>query len=290
MNLPPFPDEVVRISDLGGYLKLRLALDTVPWPDHASRLLAHMAWPNDVSRRDLWMAAQIGTQLNSETASAEEGAAAEDAVPYLSAQNPSFEYFKLFGGHAPLAQFASAALHDEIGRTQIRWGRVADILHLHYDMSTGKHMTRRGGASIRKVIDLIAAQSRIKGRSAANLWEIWTEFKDVAHLVTAALLILGDAKTRAESEGWDEAVQLSAYRVIMLAPEAVLAVGKSLQVYGLEVEIYGREDRLFDRETLWRIPDWVNVEPLPPPSRKLTKSDILVLNARRARPPARQTR
>ena len=66
MNLPPFAGKPVRIADLGEYLKTRLAVDTVPWPDHSWRLLAHMAWPNDAARRNLWMAAQIGMQLEPE--------------------------------------------------------------------------------------------------------------------------------------------------------------------------------------------------------------------------------
>src|SRR5262249_2889837 len=154
-------------------------------------------------------------------------------------------------------RFTSAALHDEIGKIQIRWARVAETLHGHYDMTAGNHMKRRGGASVGKVVELITANSRIKGRSSATVWAIWAEFKDVAHLVTAAVLLLAEAKMRGEREGWG--AQLSAHRVVMLAPEAVLAVGKSLQQYGLDVEVHGREDPLFDPNTLWRIPDWVNV-------------------------------
>ena len=107
---------------------------------------------------------------------------------------------------------------------QKRWGDVGDLLHLQYDMTTGSHMQRRGGASIRKVIDLKAAQSRSKGRSTASSWRVWTEFKDVAHLVAATVLLLTEAKMRIERERWP--AQLSAYRIVMLAPEAVLAVGK----------------------------------------------------------------
>jgi hypothetical protein len=291
MNLPPFPGDGFRIVDLGEYLKTRLAFDTVPWPDHSWRLLAHMAWPNDASRRDLWMAAQIGTQLQPERPSVREGAPLGNRdvnSSYLPAQNASWEYFRLFGGHAPLAHFASAALHNEIGQFQKRWADVADILHRHYDMTTGNHMRWRGGASIRKVIDLIVAQSRSKGHSAASLWRVWTEFKDVAHLVTAAVLLLAEAKMRIERGGWP--AQLSAYRIVMLAPEAVLGVGKSFQQYGLDVEVHGRDDPLFDPSTIWRIPDWMNVEPSPPPPRKLTCSDVQVLHARRARRPARHPR
>jgi hypothetical protein len=284
MNLPPFPGEGVRIANLGEYLKARLSLSTVPWPDYSWRLLAHMAWPNDDSRRNLWMAAQIGMKLDPAHAFDGEVVSADGTgatPPYLPARDASWEYFRLFGGHAPLARFASTALHDEIGKIQTRWARTANILHYHYDMTAGNYMKQRGGASIRKVIDLIAAQSRNKGRSDATSWAIWAEFKDVAHLVTAAVMLSYDAKLRSGREGSGQPAQLSAYRVVMLAPEGVLAIGKSWQEYCLDVD--GREDPLVDPNTFWRIPDWINVEALPPPARKLTKSDLCVLNARRAR-------
>jgi len=65
-------------------------------------------------------------------------------------------------------------------------------------------------------------------------------------------------------------MQLSPYHVVMLAPEAVLGVGKSLQEYGLEVAFHARRDPLFDPK-------------LAPPQCDLTRSDIRILNARRAR-------
>jgi hypothetical protein len=295
MNLPPFPGDGFRIADLGEYLKTRLALNTVPWPDMSSRLLAYMAWPNDANRRDLWMAAQIGTQLSPEKQVQGEGASADEpaqnasvdeakeTVPYLPAQDASWEYFGLFGGHVPLAQFATSALHDEIGRIQVRWARVSEIVHRHYDMSTGGHMQQRGGASVGKVIELIAKNSQAKGRGATTLWTFWTEFKDVAHLILAAYLLSAEAKAQSEREGWLQDTQLSPYHVVMLVPEAVLAVGKALQEYGLEVAVHVRHDPLFDPNTIWRIPDWMNIEPLAPPQCDLTPSDIRILNARRAR-------
>jgi hypothetical protein len=284
MNLPPFPGEQIRIADPGEFVRTRLGLDEVPWPDHSWRLLAHMAWPNDEAKRNLWMAAQIGTQLNPKEAERKERAPGEDAEatpPYLPAQNASWEYFHLFGGHVPLADFATQALHDEIASIQVRWADVADLVHLHYDMSTGKYMRRRGGASIRKAIDLKVAQSRSKGHSRPSQWRVWIEFKNVAHLVAAAMLLLGNAEAEMRTEG-DRSPHLSAYGVVMLAPEAVLAVGKSWQEYGLNVAVHGRDDPLLDPETVWRIPDWINVEPLPPPPRKLTRSDLQILQVRRA--------
>ncbi len=43
---------------------------------------------------------------------------------------------------------------------QQHWARVADILHLHYDLTKGHHQKRRGGPSIGKAISLIAAICR----------------------------------------------------------------------------------------------------------------------------------
>jgi hypothetical protein len=288
MNLPPFPGAPAHIADLGEYLKTQLAHDTVPWPDYSWRLLAHMAWPNDAGRRNLWMAAQIGTQLAQPADG--EGASASDTEttpPYLPVQNASWEYFRLFGGHASLAQFANAALHDEIGKIQIRWARVAYIVHRHCDMTGGNHMKRRGGASVGKVIELITKNSRVKGRSPSTVWAIWGEFKDVAHLVAATFLLLHEGKTQCGREGWRISTQLGPYAVVMKAPEAVLAVAKSFQEYGLGVAVHARDEPLLDPKSLWRIPDWVNVEALPLPSGKLATSESRILGARRARSPAR---
>jgi hypothetical protein len=150
-------------------------------------------------------------------------------------------------------------------------------------MSAGKYMRRRGGASIRKAIDLKVAHSRSKGRSRPSQWRIWSEFKDVAHLVAAAMLLLGNAEAEMGTKTeWSP--PLSAYGVVILAPEAVLAVGKSWQGYGLGVVAHGRDDPLLDPETVWRIPDWINVEPLAPPARKLTRSNLKTLQDRRAMP------
>jgi len=49
---------------LDDYLKTTLASNEVPRSNHSWRLLAYMAWSNDASWRNLWMAAQIGTQLD----------------------------------------------------------------------------------------------------------------------------------------------------------------------------------------------------------------------------------
>ena len=68
----------------------------------------------------------------------------------------------------------------------------------------------------------------------------------------------------------------------MLLPELVLSVAMSIENYGLGFMPNGRKEPLFDPETLWRIPSDVNLDPIDPPTRKITKTDLAVLNARRA--------
>jgi hypothetical protein len=68
----------------------------------------------------------------------------------------------------------------------------------------------------------------------------------------------------------------------MLAPELVISVAMTIEDYGLQHVAHGRAESLFDPKSLWRIPPDINVIPLPPPIRKITKIDLAVLNARRA--------
>jgi hypothetical protein len=161
---------------------------------------------------------------------------------------------------------------------QQHWARVADIVHLHYDLVHGRHQQRRGGASVGKAISLINANARSKGTGAAKVWEIWKTYKDVAQLVTAAVLLSGEAKTRYQAAPF----LLQPYRMAMLLPELVISVAMAIENYGLQQVAYGRTEPMFDPESLWRIPADINLTPLAPPIRKITRTDLAVLKARRA--------
>jgi hypothetical protein len=161
---------------------------------------------------------------------------------------------------------------------QQHWARVADIVHLHYDLVHGRHQARRGGASVGKAISLIDANARSKGTGAAKLWEIWTTYKDVAHLITAACLLSWDAKTRHQVPPF----LLQPYRMAMLLPEVVISVAMTFENHGLQQVAYGRTEPTFDPASLWRIPADINLTRLAPPVRKITRTDLAVLNARRA--------
>jgi hypothetical protein len=94
---------------------------------------------------------------------------------------------------------SDTSVPPELKLIQQHWARVADIVHLHWDLFHGGHQRRRGGASVAKAIAIIAANAKTKGTGAAKLWQIWAEFKDVAHLATAAVLISSEALRRRTS-------------------------------------------------------------------------------------------
>jgi len=166
---------------------------------------------------------------------------------------------------------------------QQHWARVADIFHLHYDLTQGQHQERRGGPSVGKAISLIAANAKAKGTGSAKLWEIWKAYKDVAHLVTAAMLVSADAQARYRIAPYQlEPHQLLPFRIAMLMPDLVIAVAMEFERYGLDRVAHGRKEPMFDSESLWRIPPDINVTPLAPPARKLISRDLTVLYARRA--------
>jgi hypothetical protein len=176
----------------------------------------------------------------------------------------------------------NAGVH-ELKIVQQHWARVADIVHLHYDLMHGEHQKARGGASVGKAISLISNKAKSKGTGAAKLWEIWSSYRDVAHLATAAVLVAGEVQTRHRAAPFRlKQAQFQPYQMAMLLPDLVIAVAMTVQDYGLEQVSHARTEPIFNPERVWRIPSDINVSPLPLPERKVTAEDIAVLNARRA--------
>lgn len=234
----------IGIIDLEHTVRARLSQGTVMWPLQAIPPLGYMAHPNDPDAR----AALIET---------------------------------LEGWSA-----GSTVTPERIRQMQVEWARIGDIFNLHHDIKTGAHQERRGGASIGKAIALAAAQTKSRGSSEANLWQTWARYKDVAHLVAAATMVTADAleRTKIKSFGdfglsWS---QLQPFLITMMLPDLVLSVGLHLQEYGLAHVPHGREEPMLDPETLWRIPDDINVRPMEPPVRKLNREAVQILGQRRA--------
>lgn len=243
MNIPPFP-RTIKISDFEFFLRARLSQKVVAWPEQAIRLVGYMGWPSDPEAR----------------------AASVSIVRQWSA--------------------GSSVVPPRLRSIQTDWVRVADIFNLHHDMTAGGHQQRRGGPSIGKAIAVAAGSTQARGAHAANLWRAWGEYKDVAHLVTAATIISHDARHWAEVKAYGEfglePDQLQPFPIAMMMPDFVMSLALSFQEYGLSTVPQPREDSTLDPETLWRVPQDVNVVAVPPPVRKIDRNGLAILNARRA--------
>jgi hypothetical protein len=68
----------------------------------------------------------------------------------------------------------------------------------------------------------------------------------------------------------------------MLMPDLVLAVALEFENRGLSNVPHARTLPVLDPETLWRIPQDINVAPVPPPTRTIRPQDKVLLNERRA--------
>jgi hypothetical protein len=124
-----------------------------------------------------------------------------------------------------------------------------------------------------------------RGTGDANLWKVWGNYKDVAHLVTSAALICAEVSTRLRNLPPGplglSPTQFVPFQMTLLFPDLILAVAKEFEAYGLGVS-EARPEPAFNPETVWQIPTDINVVPLPPLIRKLRPQDIVVLNNRRA--------
>jgi hypothetical protein len=242
LDIPPFPRQI-EISDLENFLKNRIRETIVMWPNQAVPLLGAMSRPNDEAARDKLMG--------------------------------------ILRSWADHSGHGRPAVPDKLGRIQVDWLKVADIFHVYCDLIGGRHQERRGGPSIGKAITLVSANAKNWGTGAANLWKLWTTYKDVAHLVTAAALICAEVRNRYHDRppGLNP-TQFVPFQMALLMPDLVVAVALEFERYGLGPD--ARPEPAFDPDTLWRIPADINVVPFPPPIRKLRPQDLIVLKDRRA--------
>jgi hypothetical protein len=247
MEIPRFP-RTIDIPDLENFLRSRLSQTVVMWPDQAIPLLGCMCHPNDSEARD--------------------------------------KFVLTLRSWPEASKAVSPEIPVKLGRIQHDWLRVADILHLLCDLAEGHHQARRGGPSVGKAIALVAANATSWGTGSSRLWKIWSTYKDVAHLVAAAILICAEARIRSRNQPFRPfgltVSQIVPFQIAMLMPDLVLAVALEFERYGLSVIPHARTEPTLDPETLWRIPAQINVVPFPLPTRKIRPQDLTVLNQRRA--------
>jgi len=248
MSIPPFPDRV-EIADIAAFTNARLAGE-FKLSQQGSALAGYMFYPT------------------SEVARASFGSA-------LRASSDSLR-LNLKG----------------MRRIQYRWLRVADVLHLYYDTAIGGHQARRGGPTISKAVHLAAKNTKSLGTSEPTFWSAWKAFRDVAPLVTATVIIWDNARRVSKSEylgafrTHDDAEPITLdeflpFHIALLMPDFVLAVAKSFEDFAL-TKVTRRVDAGLAPETLWRIPEDINVVPVPPPPRTIRVEDTRILNVRRA--------
>jgi hypothetical protein len=105
MQIRRFPGAKIQIADLEFLIKQRLIGGLVVWPDQAQPLVGYMVWPNDAAARSRWLDAH----------------------------------------RRRIGEPATSVFARRLKIIQQHWARVADIVHLHYDLDQGRHQERRGG-------------------------------------------------------------------------------------------------------------------------------------------------
>jgi hypothetical protein len=247
MDIPPFPREI-KIPDLDYFVKSRLSQTIVIWPEQSIPLLGYMCCPNDAEAR-----APLLQMLH-------------------SWQNAS--------------ENEQPSILQKLGRIQHEWLRVADVFHMYADLIGGQHQERRGGPSIGKAIALVEANAKSRGTGAANLWRIWSTYKDVAHLVTAATLVFAHARNMAGPKQFGPFAlspgQWGQLTMTLLMPDLVMGGALNFERIGLTFVPHALEEPTLDPKTVWRIPTDINVEPFPLPDRKIRPQELVILNERRA--------
>lgn len=134
-----------------------------------------------------------------------------------------------------------------------------------------------------KTIYLASKRVKRRGAKQPSLWRHWKEYKDVAHLIAAAILVCFDMQTRNRQKPFVSGFQdLLPMRVVCLLPELIIGIGLTYGKYGLSSAAKGDKEPMLDPQTVWRIPTDINVEPVPLPVRSILSEEITVLNARRA--------
>jgi hypothetical protein len=252
MAIPPFSRHI-KITDLEQLFSKRLNQETVMWTKQAIPLLGYMCHPNDeAARRDL-----VG----------------------LLCSWPEYE------------NAARARVPRGLGRIQSNWLKVSDIFHLYCDLVDGDHQERRGGPSIGKAITLVAAKAKSRGTGEANLWKLWSDYKDVAHLVTSAVLVCAEVRKRLKGKPTKlSPTQYVPFNMALLMPDLVLGVALDFERLGRAQGTGPWSEPALDPNTCWRIPGDINVAPIPPPFRKIRPEDITILNARLAGNRGRDTK
>jgi hypothetical protein len=259
MNLPAMPVTAKSRDDcIELYLK-RLSGNRAHSPHTSMLLSSYLTWPNDEEKRNSFAAA-FNARFEREVVNAADLNSAE---------------FTMFGGVAAIADAALDHLSGDISQANKRWLWVADIFQLIVDTTYDERVNSRRGPSISKAIDLCELEKGVPGHS--QLRGAWSEFRDVAHLLTAAANLAHESTLRA-----DKAVNASILNSIWLAPDVVLTMAYGLQVFGLQPKPIEKEQPFLRPDKVWQIPASHGPEKPFVVFRRLTDVQLDFLHSRRA--------
>jgi hypothetical protein len=254
MNLPGFDVPDSADSAIALY-KARLQGNLLV-PLHGSHiLLAYLAWPNDEQQRNSWMATNLARlQIDSKI----------DSSSPVSA-------FETFGGLKAISDPAFELLVTGLTVIEKKWAPVADIFMRIVDMSQDKRLRMRGGPSISKAIGLCEFDN--EGRSHAQLYRLWKQFHDVAHLIAASAYLAACIPS---------GTGRSIFSAIWYAPDAVVGIAAGFERFGLSLIPHGQRDSVLPAKTTWRLPPGCLPQAPFVVKRQLSDGQVDFLNERRA--------
>lgn len=265
MHLPAIPIAAQSQQECIELYFERLLANETFWPDASVLLTAYLAWPNDEERRNSFVATSLA-RLSSPSAK----------VTADSADNMTKSMsLEMFGGLSALAKPAFDQLAAEISQIQRKWLLVADIFQMTVDMAFDERVALRRGASVSKAVDLCEIERGLPGHS--QLRSAWSEFRDVAHLLTGAAQLAHEALAHGVT-----ADEVSILNTIWIAPDIVLALAFGLQVFGLQPKPIQKEQPILLPDEVWRIPTSYEMEKPFIVFRRLTEDQLVFLNSRRA--------
>ena len=227
-----------------------------------SRLLvAYLTWPNDEQQRNSWMATNLArTQIGLK----------------IDASTP-FGVFENFGGLKAVSAPAFELLVSDLTATGKKWAPVADVFMRIVDMSLDGRLQMRGGPSISKAIDLCEYEN--EGRGRAQLYRLWKQFHDVAHLIAASAYLASSVPSSLDQ---------SIFSAIWYGPDAVAGIAAGFERFGLGLTPHGQKDSVLAAKTTWRLPSECSPQVPFLVKRQLSDSQVDFLNARRSRIPKSQ--
>jgi hypothetical protein len=265
MNLPSLHTPLSSADECVRAYSERLEADKAAWPHVSVLLTAYLGWPNNEDRRNSFVASFL---------------ARLGMLPEKQADEPAMEprtgvTVEMFGGINAIANAALDQLLREIEQTQRRWHFVADIFQVVVDMAFDRRAVLRGGPSISKAIDLCECEHKLPGHS--QLRAAWSEFRDVAHILTASAHLAHEGMARAGA-----AHEASILKAIWIAPDAVLTLAYGLQEFGLEPKPVQKGAPILNPEGLWRLSDSHKPETPFIVFRRLSDAQLAFLSTRRA--------